>query len=125
MARRTNNSNEPATLIPIDEVALAVGFSHAPENIWRRLEPADVHLNWRYAHCVTPAKARQLVDQFAEAAREGERVTAERCRADEEKLERENARLRAEAAARAPRRVIHGVETSVPGEPRPDWDAEA
>jgi hypothetical protein len=39
-------------------------------------------------------------------------------------VKREAEALRLEAAASAPRRVVHGVELSTPGD-RPDWDDES
>jgi hypothetical protein len=125
--KRNSNTDEPPTLVPITEVARAVGYEHAPEVVWRKLEkrPADVHQDWRYEHGVTPARARQLVDEFRADAEQAEETTRRRNAEHERRLEREHERLRREAAASRPAatgRVLHGVQSFGPGDgDEPDW----
>jgi hypothetical protein len=124
--RRNNDSNEPATLIPISVVATEVGFAHAPEVVWGRLKRTDVPLDWRYEHSVTPARARQLVDEFRADADGGEEVTRQRNAEHERRLEAENEKLWREAAAARPpstERVLHGTRVFTPGSgaPEPEW----
>jgi hypothetical protein len=123
MARRGSEIPTEVGLVPIDAVAAHVGY--LPEVIWRRLDPADVHLNWAYVHCVTPGRARELVDGFRADAERAEEITRQRNAEHERKLEAENEKLRREAAAARPptgERTLHGVRTFSPGDgPAPEW----
>jgi sRNA-binding protein len=128
MARRTNNGNEPRTLIPIDEVALVVGLAHVPEAVWKKLAPEEVFLNWRYAHCVEPHTARRVLDEVTAANEEAVEIQRRRDEEHQRELDAENERLRAEGAERAAlqrQRVIDGgISVQTPGEPEPPWARE-
>jgi hypothetical protein len=73
---------------------------------------------------VTFDAARKISDQWArnvaDAAEKTRRAEAEREAQIERELE-EGRRQAAERAKREPRRVLHGVEVSLPGDPAPPW----
>jgi hypothetical protein len=84
----------------------------------------DVREWWTGEPAVTFDAARKIAEQWArnvaDAAETTRRAEAEREAQIERELE-EGRRQAAERAKREPRRVLHGVEVSLPGDPAPPW----
>jgi hypothetical protein len=78
--------------------------------------PAVCRKSWKR----NPRQGRQWARNVADAAEKTRRAEAEREAQIERELE-EGRRQAAERAKREPRRVLHGVEVSLPGDPAPPW----
>jgi hypothetical protein len=122
MARRNNGDDITQSLVAIDAVAGRCGM--LPEFIWQRLDPADVHQDWSYTYCVSPTKARELVDAITTANEAHNRAERERqAKQMEDELRGRRRYVDAyEDAVRAGEKRVPGVVVSAPGEaPEPGW----
>ena len=119
-----SNSNE--VLVPVDAIVIVSGLPAAW--VWGRLDERELETDWDGSSAVRRSTAEKLADD-ARAAREENDELNRRMREQQERdLEaevEEGRRRAAESAASAGRRVIQGVEVSVPGDPHPpDWAKE-
>jgi hypothetical protein len=114
-------TQQTTQLVRLAEVAETIG---AP--IGWVMNTAGRHVNawWTGEPACDFATAAKIADAWArnvaDAAETTRRAEAER----EAKIEREreeSRRAAAERAKREPRRVLHGVEVSLPGDPPPRW----
>jgi hypothetical protein len=115
-----NNNDVPAE--PLVVISLVAGRLRYPEEaIWNRLEPSDVIRDWDGGYCDSWSKAKSLVDEISaatEAHEQVERQRREKQMADE--LEGRLQPVRAyEAAERAARTRVRGVEVTAPGAEKP------
>jgi hypothetical protein len=126
MARRNNGDDITQPLIAIDAVAGRCGM--LPEYIWQRLDPSDVVQDWSYTYCVSPTKARELVDTITTANEAHNRAERERqAKQMEDELRGRRRYVDAyEDAIRAGEKRVPGVIVSSPGdEAPPGWMRDA
>jgi hypothetical protein len=123
MARNSNNNE---ALIPIESVVAVTGYP--PEWVWARLDERDVETDWDGSFAVRWSTAKRLADDARTAREENDQANIALRESQEEELKRQieegQRRAVARMAAAGRRTTIHGVEVSVPGEPRPDWAAQ-
>ena len=111
-------TQQTTQLVRLGEVADTIG---APAMFVANAAGKDAREWWTGEPAVTFAVAREIAERWAanvaDATEKQRRYDAEQ----EAKLEREHEQYRREAAERAKRErtVLHGVETSFPGDPEP------
>jgi hypothetical protein len=118
MAR--NNNDE--ALIPVESIVAVTGYP--PECVWARLDERDVETDWDGSSAVRWSVAKRLADDARAAQDENDKLNIKMRQEQEAQIEREREELQRAAAERAkhePRRLLHGVEVSLPGDLEPSW----
>jgi hypothetical protein len=116
-----NHNNE--TLIPIDAVVAQSGL--AAEWVWGHLDEREVERDWDDSYAVRWSVAKRLAAAARQATEENDKLNVKMREEQEAQIEAEVEEGRRQAAARAAadgRRLVQGVEVSVPGDPHPpEW----
>jgi hypothetical protein len=117
------NSNSSEVLVPVESVVAVTGYPL--QWVWSRLDEREIETDWDGSPAVRWSVAKKLADDCRAAKEENDRLNVKMREEQAAQIERERAELQREAAEQAaanPRRVLRGVEVSVPGDPHtPNW----